>query len=327
MSTNILIIGGGGFIGSHVAEYYIKNNFNVTVIDNFLTGRQENLVNLINLDNFKLVAEDFLELDKAEKLLLIANANYIYNFAAIVGIEHVLKNPLKTINVNTRILTEILEISAKLINKPTILTASTSEVYGSQEGALSEKNSPAIIENTLKYHSSYPISKLLNENLSSIYFQEKNVPIIILRLFNTIGPRQIGKYGMVVPRFIKSAINNTPIMVHGDGTQTRSFCDVRDIAKMLFDLSVQQDALGKIFNIGNEQTISIMDLAVLVKKLCGSSSSIVKISFKEYYGDQLKNYVNIKHRRPNLEKLKKIISIQYSWNLSDTIKDMAELLS
>jgi len=323
MNNNVVIIGGGGFIGSYVAEHYAKNNFNVTVIDNFLTGRQENLVNLINLDNFKLIAKDFLEIDKNEINLLISKAKYVYNFAAIVGIEHVLKNPLKTLDVNTRILNEVLEIAANLTDKPIILTASTSEVYGSQDGALSEKESPALIEDTLKYHSSYPISKLMNENVASIYYQEKKVPIIILRLFNTIGPRQIGKYGMVVPRFIKAAMGNSPIMVHGDGTQTRSFCDVRDTAKILFDLAKQKDALGKIFNVGNDQTISIMDLALLVKELCNSKSDIITIPFEDYYGDQLKNYVNIIHREPNLEKLKNIISVKYSWDLSDTIKNMA----
>lgn len=315
----ILVTGGAGFIGSHIVDYHMKKGDRVIAIDDLSSGSAENLQHWRHHPNLKFITADILQSGVIEEN--IHALDRIYNMGAIVGMQKVLHNPLLTLDVNIKILEKILIASKPLAKRPVIIVASSSEVYGCQNGMLGEKD-PLILETTLKGHACYPVSKLCNEVMAEAYYKEAGVPIITVRIFNTIGPRQTGYYGMVVPRFVKQAVHNEPITLFGDGSQTRAFCDARDLVRILATLAETPKAYGQIINVGNEQSIHIRELANLVKSLAKSTSIISQTPISEAYNA---DYIEIPHRKPDLTYLNTLISFQYEWSLKQTIEDLIAL--
>ena len=223
---NILITGGAGFIGSHLAEYHLSLNDSVIVVDDLSTGKADNINRFQQNDNFAFYHADLLSWPDLDYHL--AKTDIVYHMAAVVGMFNVIEMPIKTLNVNIHGTERLMSSIATLDKKPLTLIASSSEVYGSKPDAMKESD-VLLLEATNKSHASYPISKLCNEICAMAYYKEKNIPVIVTRLFNTTGPRQSSRYGMVLPRFIQQALRNEPLTIFDDGLQTRCFCDVRDL--------------------------------------------------------------------------------------------------
>jgi UDP-glucose 4-epimerase len=315
----VLVTGGAGFIGSHIVDYHLSRGDDVIAIDDLSSGQLENIITWINDVHFRFIQMDILQSKDLREI--VANVDRIYNMGAIVGMQKVLENPLLTLNVNIGILEKILNAAAQLEKKPIIIVASSSEVYGRQLGALSESQ-PLSLETTLKGHANYPVSKMCNEVMALSYYKEYGVPVIAARIFNTIGPRQFGHYGMVVPRFVKAAVKNEPITVYGDGSHTRAFCDARDLVNILAKLAESPRALGQVINVGKDESTSMDGLAKLVKEIAKSESSIQYIPIKEAYNS---NYIEIPHRKPDLSLLCSLIDVDYEWSLTQTIANLVEL--
>lgn len=314
----ILVTGGAGFIGSHLVEYHLDLGDEVVAVDNCLTGTEENIKSFLPNPKFTFHKTSFLEWD--EKKDVLPNVDMIYNMAAIVGIQNVLDHPIETLEVNSEICKQIFQTVSKLEKKPNIFVASTSEVYGGQSGSLSEKQ-PLKLESVNKGEMTYPVSKIQNELCAKSYSKSFAVPCVIARLFNTIGPRQSGFYGMVLPHFVEQAVHNKPITVFGSGEQVRSFCNVGDTVRILAQLMQCPKAQGRIVNVGDDRAISINKLAQLVKKLADATSEITHVPFEEAYHNS-NEYVQIKYRKPALDRLKSFIDVKYNWTLEESIKDL-----
>lgn len=316
----ILIIGGAGFIGSHLVNYYLNLNKKVIAIDDLSTGKLDNIKKHLHEPNFKFYQADILTWPDLEETLKYCEL--VYDLAAIVGMFNVLEKPITTLYSNINITERLLSTIAKLKNKPLVIIASSSEVYGLKLTAMKETDS-LLIATTSKAHASYPISKLCNEITGIAYYKEKQVPTIIVRIFNTVGAGQSSRYGMVLPRFIQQAIHNKPLTVFSDGQQTRSFCDVRDMCNILHQLTLSTKSIGEIVNVGNEKAISILNLATLVKEITQSKSTFHFQNYDEVYG---KDYIDIQNRKPDLTKLKSIIHYEPCWQLKDTILNIIDTL-
>lgn len=311
----VLIVGGAGFIGSHLVDFYLKLNKKVIAVDDLRTGKLDNISEHLVNPNFKFYQADLLKWQDLDSVL--KDCELVLNMAAMVGMFNVLEQPIATLDVNINITDRLLAAISKLKKMPRIVVASSSEVYGSSPEAMKETDS-LLIETTSRAHANYPISKLCNEVAALAYFKERNVPAIVVRIFNTVGLRQSSRYGMVLPRFIKQALTNEPITIFADGKQTRAFCDVHDMCNILHQLTTSDKSIGQIINVGNDKSINILELANLVKTLTHSKSEMIFKSHEEVYGNE---YINIQNRRPNLEKLNSIISYRPKWSLEDTIND------
>lgn len=310
----VLITGGAGFIGSNLAEFHLDKGDEVYVVDNLSSGTLENITHLLPHEKFHFYKASLL--DWPELKQVISKVDRIYHLAAVLGMFRVLADPVFTIEENIKTTEIILEILKNLEQKPLLIIASSSEVYGDQPGLLSE-DIPLIIESTSKNHSNYPISKICNESMGLAFYHEYNVPCIVIRLFNTIGRRQSSRYGMVVPRFVKQAIANEPITIFSDGMQSRSFCDVRDTVILLTLLADNVKCIGQIINVGNDQFITINQLAELTKEIANSNSKIVYVPYEEVYHG---GYIDIKERHIDATKLLAYTHYTYKWALADTIK-------
>jgi len=320
--VKVLITGGAGFIGSHLLDYHMKHGDTVYVIDNLSTGQIENIKQWQNHSNFYFYNTTILQCK--ELAFILEQVHRIYHFAAVVGMFNVLEKPVLTLKNNINSLEKMSAIIATQKNKPLMVVASSSEVYGDQQGKLSEKNS-LIIENSKKTHATYPISKMVNEATALAYFKECNIPCIVLRIFNTVGPRQTGFYGMVVPRFIRQALKNEPITIFSDGSQKRTFCDVRDSINLMMELIANPNAIGEVINLGNEQLISILELAQLVKATVPNcSSELLFKSYEEVYKD---DYIIINERIIDTTKLHRLVSYRPQFNLKDSIHEIIESFS
>ena len=295
-SEHILVTGGAGFIGSHLVERLLADRKLVTIIDDCSTGSLDNLRAVIlnpNLRVIKSTVSDCSELSK-----VVARSNSIYHLAAAVGVELVVNSPVRTIRTNLRETEAILEAASRH-DVPVLLT-STSEVYGkSQERAFSEEDDLLIGPPHLGRWS-YACSKLMDEFLAMAYARERKLPVIIARLFNTVGPRQTGRYGMVLPRFITAAKAGQPLQVFGDGAQTRCFCYVGDTVEALVRLQNCRGARSQVFNVGSTEEISIRELAELVIKTLNSSSGIEFVPYDDAYSP---GFEDMQRRRPIIEKL------------------------
>ncbi len=318
---NILITGGAGFIGSNLAEYYLNKNHIVHVIDDLSTGSMENTHDLLKNANFHLIKADLLTYKKLTEI--VQEADCIYHFAAVVGVFRVLQEPETALNVNigaTKCLLQAIKSSNK---NPRVIIASTSEVYGhNSNGLLFSEDSDLIINDNSLIRTSYAVSKIAAESYAMAYYKQFNIPITILRLFNIIGPKQTGRYGMVVPRFIKSALTNQPLTVYGTGEQRRSFTDIRDANVLFEQIANNKQTIGEIINLGNNNDISINELAKLVIKLTNSQSEIKHISYEEAYGEEFHDFM---HRKPNLTKLQELTNYKYTWDLEKTINYLIDL--
>lgn len=310
---NVLITGGAGFIGSHLAEKLLTLKAKVQVIDNLSTGSIENIKHLLNNKNFTFIYETILNENVMDRL--VSNSDMVYHMAASVGVELIVKDPVNVIETN------ILgtEVVLKTVNryKKKLFIASTSEVYGKNNNVPFKEEDDSIYGPTTKSRWSYACSKAIDEFLALAFYKEYGLPVIIGRLFNTVGPRQTGKYGMVVPRFVERALKNEPLYVYGDGKQTRCFCCVYDTVEALIKLMNSKEAEGEIFNIGSMEEISIYDLANRVIQLTDSSSKVKFISYDEAYE---KGFEDMMRRVPDISKIKKVIGFSPAYNLKKTIE-------
>ena len=313
---SVLVTGGAGFIGSHLVDRLLAQGDSVTVIDDMSTGLRTNLPQEHELLNVitGTVSESLGSID--------IDVDVIFHLAAAVGVKLVVDEPIRTIETNVLETSEILRF-ASLHNTP-ILLASTSEVYGKSTAIPMQEEGDLVFGATTKSRWSYGCSKALDEHLAMAWFNREGVPVRIPRLFNTIGPRQRGGLGMVVPRFVKAAMNNQPLVVYGDGLQTRCFCDVRDTVPMLLDLMGTNKSIGLVVNVGSNEPITIMELAKLVRSTLKSKSTIECISMDDAYGE---GFEDLQVRQPDLERIISLIGNRTRIPLQDTILSIAETRS
>lgn len=317
---HILVTGGGGFIGSHLVEYHLAQGDHVHVLDNFSTGRRENIAPFLANPLFRVTDADILTYHDLGRLT--SWADRIYHMAAIVGVKRVLAEPIQVLSTNMAGTERLLRSIQESQWQPQILIASSSEVYGLNPEPVFSENCDLIFRSPMSLRWNYAISKLADEALAMSYHQRLGFHVVAVRLFNTTGPRQVGRYGMVVPNFVHQAVHGKPITVYGDGTQSRSFCDVRDTVVMLDHLAGSADSAGQVVNVGNDREISIKDLAELVKLRADSASPIVFQSYQEAYGE---SFADSTHRRPVLDKLRQLTQFVPRWSLEDSLDDLIAL--
>lgn len=312
----ILITGGAGFIGSHLTEKLLSDGQEVFVIDDLSTGSFGNIQRLVKNKRFHYVIRNML--DEAVTAELVKRCNAVYHLAAAVGVKLIVEHPLEAIEKNILLTQLILKLCSRYHKK--ILITSTSEVYGKETKESFKETDDCILGYPGKKRWSYAASKSIGEYLAFAHFYESKLPIIIVRLFNIIGPHQTGRYGMVVPTFIKQAINNKPMTVYGNGKQTRTFLDINDALTAFVLLMGNPKAEGNIFNIGGEQEISIKDLASLVKTITNSKSRIKYVPYIEAYGE---GFEDIHRRIPDIAKLKKIVSFKPKVALEESLRKIS----
>ena len=313
-----LITGGAGFIGSHLTERLLNTGEKVVVIDDLSTGRIENLPK--SNDEFKLrfIESDVTSCKDLDEI--VAKSKYVYHLAAAVGVDLVVQSPIRTIETNLKSTEAILEAAAQK-NTP-ILLPSSSEVYGkSSQEEFNEADDLLIGPPTLGRWS-YACSKLMDEFLALAFYNERQLPVTVVRLFNTVGPRQTGRYGMVLPRFIESAKANEPIRVFGDGKQSRCFCDVHDTIEALIRLANCPEAYGNVFNIGSKEEVSILELANRVITITGSKSEVKLVPYDLAYDS---GFEDMQRRRPSLNKLIEFTNFYPTTSLDDIIRSVAEI--
>ena len=309
-----LITGGAGFIGSHLAENLIARGDQVTVCDNLSTGLEFNLLNIKD----KIKFEQGNILDKALVDRLVSECDFVVHLAAALGVFNIVNKPLESLITNLQG-TEIVLDSSNKHNKP-ILIASTSEIYGKNNKVPLNEEDDRIIGHPLKSRWSYSEAKAVDESLAYFYYLENKLPISIVRFFNTVGPRQVGQYGMVLPRFVNAALINEPLSVYGSGDQIRCFCHVEDAVKALLLVMDSDKAVGEVFNVGSNQQISVMELAKKVIEITGSRSSIEKIAYEKAYPE---GFEDMQMRVPDISKIKQVLGWTPEINLDQIIKDIA----
>ena len=309
-----LITGGAGFIGSHLAENLIARGDDVLILDNFSTGSEFNLANIRSKIDVERV--DILNRKRIDKS--VNNVDFVVHLAAALGVFNIVSKPLDSLKVNLQG-TEILLESASKYKKPFLL-ASTSEIYGKNNKVPLNEEDDRIVGHPLKSRWSYSEAKAVDESLAYFYFQEKNLPSRIVRFFNTVGPRQVGHYGMVLPRFVSAALKNEPLVVYGSGNQVRCFCHVNDVVRALILVIDSSEAPGQVYNVGNDEQISIMALAKKVIAITGSRSVINQIDYNEAYPS---GFEDIQIRVPDISKIKSSLGWQPRINLDQIIKDVA----
>ena len=312
----VLVTGGAGFIGSHLCERLVKDGHSVTVIDNFSTGRASNLSNLESEVNFTLIEGSILDTEILHPLF--DSADYVFHLAAAVGVFNIVNNPLTSLLTNIRGTENVLE-AAFATKKPVFLTSS-SEVYGKNISDSLKESDDRILGSPVTLRWSYSEAKAIDESLAYAYFVEKQLETRIVRFFNTVGPRQLGAYGMVVPRFVKSAITNEPITIYGDGTQTRCFAHVYDVIDAVIAIAFADNTIGKVINIGNDFEISINGLAQKIIAETDSKSEIVYVPYEEAYGD---GFEDMERRVPNIDLINQLVSWKPKRDLSTIIADIS----
>ena len=312
----ILVTGGAGFIGSHVCERLISDGHTVTAIDNFSTGRASNLTDLIGSINFTLVEGSIL--DNNILTPLINDADYVFHLAAAVGVFNIVNNPLASLLTNIRGTENVLE-AAHATKTPVFLTSS-SEVYGKNVSDSLKENDDRILGSPVTLRWSYSEAKAIDESLAYAYFVEKQLETRIVRFFNTVGPRQLGAYGMVVPRFVKAALTNDPITIYGDGNQTRCFAHVYDVVDAVIAIAFADNTIGKVINIGNDFEISINGLARKIIEETASKSEIVYVPYAEAYGN---GFEDMERRVPNIDLINQLVGWKPKRDLSTMIADIS----
>jgi len=314
----VLITGGAGFIGSHLAEAYLARGDEVYILDDLSTGTLENIRHLQEHETYKerlfVTVDTVLHNDKT--LELVGTCDIVVHLAAAVGVQYILDHPLTSIVTNVRGAETILELCSKFKKK--VLIASTSEVYGMQNHAPLKETDYCVYGPSTRSRWSYAASKLIDEFTALAYHRTKKLPVIIVRLFNTVGPRQTWRYGMVLPRFVKQALEHQPITVYGDGTQTRTFTHVTDVTEVLVTLLDVPEAIGEVINVGGTEEVSILQLAERVKARAGSSSEIKLLPYSEVYP---KDFEDMQRRVPSTDKLKRLIGYAPGMKLDQILDD------
>ena len=315
----VLITGGAGFIGSHLAEACLANGDEVYIIDDLSTGTMDNIRHL--QEDSRFANKFFVHIDTILHhdlmLELIGICDVVFHLAAAVGVLYILENPLESIKINIQGTEKVLELCNKFKKKA--LIASTSEVYGKHTHAPLVETDNIIYGPSSKFRWSYAASKLMDEFTALAYYRTNGLEVIITRLFNTVGPRQTGTYGMVIPRFVAQALNNQPLTVYGDGSQTRTFTYVKDVVQALMALVKAEDAVGQVLNVGGTEEITIFDLAQKIITATGSKSVIEFIPYDKAFG---KDFEDMQRRVPGIEKIKKIIDFNPKTDIDEILKQV-----
>jgi UDP-glucose 4-epimerase len=311
-----LITGGAGFIGSHLADELLSQGHQVAILDDLSTGAMENIRHLKGQPGFSYTLESCNTTSVVAEL--VDDADMVYHLAAAVGVELIVESPVRAIETNVHC-TEVVLAQAAKKRKP-VFVASTSEVYGKSTALPFNEDGDIVLGTTDKGRWSYACSKAIDEFLAIAYWKERKLPTVIGRLFNTVGPRQTGRYGMVVPTFVRQALAGRPMTVHGDGTQTRCFCHVSDVVKAIAGLmEVGEEAYGRVFNIGATDEITIYDLAEKVRDMVGSDSEIVRVPYDEAYEVGFEDMVR---RIPDTNRIQGMLGWQPAHSLEDVIADV-----
>jgi UDP-glucose 4-epimerase len=312
LMTRALITGGAGFIGSHLAEALLAQGYEVQVIDDLSTGSIENIEHLKSHPCFSYVIDTVM--NRPLMAELIDRADMIFHLAAAVGVRLIVEHPVHTLEMNIKPTELVLELASR--KKKPVLLCSTSEVYGKLNKPSFNEEDDLILGPTSRSRWCYAASKIIDEFLARAYFKERLLPTVTLRIFNTIGPRQTGQYGMVVPRFVRQALLGNPITVYGDGTQRRSFTWVGDVVSAMIALIQHPQAYGEVVNVGHTQEISIYDLAVLIKEKTKSSSEIIFIPYDQAYEE---GFEDMPRRLPDLSKIQRLIGYRPSLSLPEML--------
>lgn len=317
----ILITGGAGFIGSHLADRLLEMGDEVFVVDDLSTGSLKNVEQHQDREKFHLVVDTIL--NEAVMSELVFKCDQIYHLAAAVGVKLIMNRPVETLETNVKGTEMVLMLANRYRKK--VLIASSSEVYGKvmdgENTGLLLEDTDRLMGSTTKRRWAYACSKALDEFLALAYFEEKKLPVIIVRFFNTVGPRQIGQYGMVIPNFAQKALIGKPITVFGDGSQSRSFTYVIDVVDALIKLMAEPEAIGQVFNLGNTEEVTIKDLALRIKEMTGSSSDIEYIPYEKAYGP---GFEDMQRRCPDITKLKNLIHFEPKTDLKGIIKSVID---
>lgn len=308
-----LITGGAGFIGSHLAERLLRQGYQVTIIDNLSTGRLENIQLLESQANFRYAVEDIRNIHVIDRL--VSECDIIFHLAAVVGVRNIVDRPINTIEVNIGGTEVILKTAARYRRR--LMLASTSEVYGKGVNFPFCEDDDTLSGPTLRSRWSYAASKAVDEFLAFAYHAEVGLPVTLFRLFNTVGPRQVGQYGMVVPRFVRWALANQPIQVYGDGNQQRCFGNVYDVVAAIQGLAETDSAIGELYNIGSTEEISILQLAQRIRDRADSASEIQMVPYEQAYRQA--GFEDFRRRVPSIDKIRKAIDWQPTTPLDETI--------
>ncbi len=313
----VLITGGAGFIGSHLAEAYLARGDEVWILDDLSTGRIRNVEHLRDRPKFHYLVETVMNVPVLAES--IDRVDAVIHLAAAVGVRLIVESPVNTIETNIKGTENVLMLASK--KKKKVFIASTSEVYGKSARLPFKEDDDLVLGPTTKGRWSYACSKALDEFLAVAYWKERKLPVVIARLFNTVGPRQTGRYGMVIPTFVRQALSGSPITVFGDGTQSRSFTYVSDVVSAILGLVDSDQAVGQVFNIGNGKEITILDLANLVKGVTGSSSQIVTIPYDQAYEE---GFEDMPRRVPDISKIRKAIGYEPTLGIRAILEKVVE---
>jgi UDP-glucose 4-epimerase len=311
-----LITGGAGFVGSHLSEYLLSRGDEVAIIDDLSTGSLANIQHLTANPRFHFAVDTITNEVVMDRLA--SECDLIYHLAAAVGVEMIVRSPVHTIETNIMGTAHVFRVANRYRRK--VVLTSTSEIYGKSNAVPFAEDDDRVLGPTTRSRWSYSTSKAVDEFLALAYCKERGLAVVVARLFNTIGPRQTGRYGMVVPRFVSQALAGQPLTVYGDGSQTRCFADVRDIVRGLVELAACPQAEGQVFNLGSTREISIADLARLVISITGSTSEIVYIPYEEAYEE---GFEDLRRRVPDTSKAATLIGWEATIPLEETIRAVA----
>ena len=313
----VLITGGTGFIGSHLSEYLLEQDHQVFVIDDLSTGTIENVLHLKANPNFHYTIDTIMNVPVTAEL--VDRCDVVFHLAAAVGVRLIVESPVRTIETNIKGTEIILDLANK--KKKMVVITSTSEVYGKGTKIPFAESADLVLGPTHKGRWSYACSKAIDEFLALAYWREKGLPVIVTRLFNTVGPRQTGRYGMVLPTFVKQALLGQEITVFGDGSQSRCFAHVSDVVDALYRLSEKEEALGKVFNIGSNEEITILELAKKVKSMTDSRSEIVFVAYDKAYQE---GFEDMPRRVPDISRIQSLIGYRPGKNLEQIIQSVID---
>jgi UDP-glucose 4-epimerase len=313
MKEKILITGGAGFIGSHLCELLVLNGHPVVAIDNLTTGRLENIAHLLPMPGFHFVRENITNSQVLDRLT--SEAEILIHLAAVVGVKLIVEDPVNTIATNIMGTEAVLTTANRYGCK--VMLASTSEVYGKGAKVPFNEEDDCVMGPTSHSRWSYATSKAIDEFLGLAYYRQFGLPVVVMRFFNTVGPRQTGRYGMVIPRFVRQALSNEPITIYGDGEQSRCFADVADIIGAVYKLSSHPSAIGQVFNVGSTEEVTIRELAERVIAATGSQSRIIYVPYEEAYAP---GFEDMRRRVPDLTKVHQLIGYEPTYTLDETLK-------
>jgi len=318
-----LVTGGAGFIGSHLSEELLKQGYEVYALDDFSTGSINNIKGLLDDNKFHFTEGSVL--DKATLSKLIDDVDVIFHLAAAVGVKYILENPLKSLRINIHGTDNVLELASR--DKKKVVIASSSEIYGKNNAVPFKETDDRVLGSTHIPRWGYSSSKAVDEFLAFAYHRELGLPVVIVRFFNTVGPRQSSNYGMVIPVFVSRALRNEEITIFGDGRQSRCFAHVADVVDAVIKLSEHPDAVGHVFNIGSDDEITILDLANKIIKLTNSSSKIKFLPYNNVYSHVNSHFEDMRRRVPHLSRVKNLIGYSPRFNIDDILRDTIDYYS